>query len=338
MNYNEIINKKKLVDNYLRKKKTITILDALLINIEGNYLYITINYYKKYKVYKIDWINLSLIENKEVDNWINSNLIYIKSINLIKDIITNNGMCEEYIDEDNIDSNIIINSYLKDYNYNINRFEFKRYIPSCWSFLADIMQIVFENMPKTCYVYFQIMIEKLIKPEKNTVFAFDMKKGDIDSLFEPLIINQGKKYFDNNISFVERIDNITYAVIKDNQNYLTSINYNDVTKELQLGCTCEYNHFCKHMYAALLALKKKKKKKFYKISYVDNSKSIIDNLKNFNYFLCIGIIQDYFIVVIDYNLELLPILDNNKLNFKIIEDDKDHNLEIDLQKYLEKHR
>ena len=56
--------------------------------------------------------------------------------------------------------------------------------------------------------------------------------------------------------------------------------------------------------------------------------------------LCIGIFKDYFIVVNsnNYTLDLIPILDNNKLNFKIIEDDDNHNLEIDLERFLKNNR
>ena len=137
--------------------------------------------------------------------------------------------------------------------------------------------------------------------------------------------------------FIETINNITYSVVKGTQEYLVTINHHKDTNEMQLSCNCAYPSFCKHMYATILALQNKEEKKFYKITPVDNNKSLLDNIKDFNYFLCLGIVDDYFLVVDNNELHIVPILENNMVSAKIVEDDENKTLEHQLKEYLDIH-
>lgn len=335
----EILQRKELVDKYLNKKKYVCLIDAFFYNIDDVSLYLRLDYCNKTSTYRINWVNLNTLDDKKTDNWINSNLIYPSMVNKIKAIISSNGIVDDYKDSDNIDSKIIINSYLKDYEYNRNSFEFDRYIPKCWKFLADLLAIIFDGMPKYLYPLFQITIEKIIEPNVNSVFNFDLKKDKIDSLFSPEIIQRGKDYYkDGKILFLEKQNDFYYSVVNGNQKYLVSIVNKENTKEVQMSCTCPYDDFCKHIYATLLAIKNNKEKKFFKIAYIDDEKNIIDNLKSFNYLLCAGIFEDYFVVEENFNFAFVPILKDNKLLYKIVEDDEKKTLEKQLNKYLKKHQ
>ena len=273
------------------------------------------------------------MNTNKVSTWINSALIHPSKVDEFKAIIANNGVSLDYIDNDNIDSLVTVTSYLTNYENNKKVFEFKRYIPSCWKFLADAIYILFNYMPKYMYPMFQILVQKIVEPRLSSLFAFDFEKDDYKKLFNDAVIEKGENYYkDKRVVYLENFNNALYSVVRGESDYLVSIIHNDDVNELQLSCTCPADHFCKHMYAAIKAYKNKEVKKFYKIAYVNED--VLESIKNFNYFLCIGIYQDFFIVIQDDNYSLLPILNDNKLNMKIIEDDDKKSLEKELNKYL----
>ena len=338
MNEKEILQRKELVDKYLNKKKYLCLFDMYLYNIDSLSFYIRLDYDKRVNTYRVNWINLSFMDDNKVESWLNTNLIYPSMVHEFKNIIASNGIVDDYIDNDDINSKVIINSYRTDYECNKRTFVFKRYIPNCWQFLADAIYILFESLPKYQYPLFQILVEKLIKPDINCVFAYDFEKDNVDNLFNKQTITKGKEDYKNNkVRFLEKKDNIYYSVISDKEEYLVTIINNKDTKEVQMTCNCNHNSFCKHIYSTLLAIKNNKENKFYKIARINNNKNVIDNLKEFNYLLCVDIVDDYFIVIDNLNYLLLPILENNKLLYKIIEDDKNKTLENKLNKYIKEH-
>lgn len=333
----ELLEKKKLIDKYFSKTKSKLLFDILFINIDNITLYIRLDLMTKANTFRLFWINLTAMNTKKVEDWVNTNLMYPSLVERFKNIMVSNRNIKDFIDKDKIDSKVIINSYFTDYETNARTFEFKRYIPKCWDFLADALFIIFDGMPRYLYPIFQIVVEKLIDPGKNCVFVFDLKKDKIDNIFDPVVISKGKEYYEHNkIVFIEKQDNTTYSVIKGTKDYVVSIISNNDTKEVQFTCDCEYPHLCKHIYATLLAMNKKEEKKFYKIAYVDSDKNIMDNIKNFSYFFCADIYEDYFVVIENNTFRLYPIIENNKLNFRIIEDDDKKYLERKLKAYLKK--
>ncbi len=335
----EILNKKNLIDKYLKKQKHICIFDILTNDVNNLSLYIRLDYVKKSSLYKVIWVNLTQMTSNKASEWINTNLIYPSQAEEFKRIIATNGITKDYIDNDDINCSVIMNSHITNYPNNKTTFEFKRYIPECWSFLADALFIIFDSMPKYLFVEFQVLTQKLVNPNVNSIFIFDLNKDNIDDLFEDKIIERGKEYYKNNrVTYIEKQNDTTYAIVSGTQNYLTVVHYLDNTKEMQLSCTCDCNHFCKHMYATLLAMKDNVNYKFFKIAYIDDSKSILDNIQNFNYFLCAGIYKDSFVIINNDNFEFIPILDNTILKFKIVEDDKNHTLEKELKEYLDKNQ
>ena len=335
----EIIKNKKLIDKYLKKEKHICVFDILINDVNNLSFYIRLDYSKKNSLYKVIWVNLTQMSTNKASEWINSSLIYPTQVEKFKEIIATHGITQDYIDEDDIECNVIMNSYITNYVNNKKTFEFKRYIPLCWSFLADAIYIIFDALPRFMFLEFQVLTQKLVNPKINTIFVFDLEKDNIDDLFEDKIIEMGKEYYKNNrVTYIEHLKDTTYAIVCGTQNYLTVVHYSKSTKEMQMSCTCDCNHFCKHMYATLLAMKDKLEYKFFKISYIDNSKSLLDNISNFSFFLCAGIYKDSFVIINNDNFEFIPILNDNMLNFKIVEDDKNHTLEKELKEYLDKNQ
>lgn len=333
----EILNKKQLIDKYFKKAKNNILLDVFFYNVDGLSLYITLTYDKKTNAYKLFWINLSVMNTNKVCDWINVNLVYPSSVDKINSLLANNKDVKEYKDVDNIDSKIIINSYFKNYESKVKKFIINRYIPKELEFLADLLFTLFDSMPKYLFPMFQITIEKLIDPKPNILFAFDYNKDNIDKLFDKKVIESGKKYYkDNRVNFIERseVDNYIYAVVRGTNYYLVSIFYNDDVKELLLNCNCDEQGFCKHMYAALEAYKNKDNKRFYKVAHVNEEGNILEIVQNFKYVFCADIFDDCFVLVSNNTFILHPIIENNKVSFKIIEDDEKKTLEKKLKKYL----
>ena len=333
--YDEIKDKKLKIDKILKKKKHLCLFDLTFNDQDLFKLYVRLDYVKTSNVFKVVWVNLGQMTSKKTEDWINYNLIYPKEVERFKEIIAKNGISKDYIDKDKVNAKCVINSYITDYEYNKKTFEFKRYIPKCWEFLADALYILFEAMPKYLHVEFQILIEKLIQPQKNTIFVRDNKKDNLDDLFDDKTIATGLALHKvGAVAYIEKTNNVTYSVVRAMENYLVSVYDLKETKEMQLSCTCQNHGFCEHMYAALTAMNNKEEKKFFKIAKVDDDKSLLDNINNFEYFLCPGLFEGNFVVIQGDNYQLLPIIVNDKLQFKIVEDDKDKSLEKALKEYL----
>jgi hypothetical protein len=339
METDKINAKQKLITKYLKKNNEINIFTILLNNIDGANIYIALCWHKKNKTFRVFWFDINHMETDKVSDWVNSNLIFVERVNEFKRIIAEHGMSEEYIDKDDInDSQIIMQSFITNYEFNRQLFTFKRYIPKCWQFLADAIYILFDNMPRVYYLFFQIMIEKIIIPSENNIFAWDLKKNDITKLFNPEVQKIGNQIYENNqINKMESIKDTTYALVTGKQNNLVTILNNPQTKEVAFTCTCHKHTFCEHIYAAYLAYQNKYISKYYKISYKDENKSLLERLKSFSYFLCLDIDNNDFIVIKNSKIVRVPILDNKgKCNWEILEDNNQY-LENRLKEYLKGH-
>ena len=337
MTIEEVKRKKTLIDKYFNKKRENCLLDLYIEDIDDLAFYFILNKVTKADTYRLYWINITAMSTDKVEDWVNSNLVYPSKVEEIKSILLNNQQSKESNKEEKNKSFIELNFYFSDIIMKKNTYQFYRYIPPYLGYIADILFIVFESTPKYMFQIFQIMIERMVNPDINCVFVYDLEKDDIDKLFDKDSINKGKKIYKNNdILFIEKYLDVNYATIKAEINELVSVIYHEDTKEVQFTCTCEKNHICEHIYATLLAIKNNDKKSFYKIAYIDENKDIINNLKDLNYLLCAGIYDDSFVVISNFGYQLVPILTNNKLNFKILEDDDENNLEITLNEYLEK--
>lgn len=331
--------KKTLVDKYLKNCKMVKIFDIYMENIDSISMYITLTYQLKSKTYRVNWVDLTAMENNKVGDWFNSNLLFPEKAEKFKSIIATNPNCEAFIDKDSIDSRVLMNSYITNYDPKIRTFEFKRYIPRCWSFLNKAILILFQNLPGNCFSFYQIMMEKLISPEKGYIFYYDEKKNDLDRLFDEKVKIAGKTIYDSKaVTFIEKVKDVYYGIVETDAKYLVEIMVKDDVKEAQLFCSCGCQSFCQHMYASLLAIKNKTGNKFYKITEKNEELSLLDRVKNFNYYLCLGIKGDSFIVIIGNRIAALPILDiGNNMNWEIVEDDEKKTLEHSLTSFLNEH-
>ena len=108
-------------------------------------------------------------------------------------------------------------------------------------------------------------------------------------------------------------------------------------KKMQVYCTCPCEFYCKHIYAVILAIRNNKYNRFYKIMYRNPNKNLLERIMDFEYFLCLGTLEQNFEIINNYGeLELIPILDkNDKYNWEIIEDSEDEKLAKQVKYFLD---
>ena len=106
---------------------------------------------------------------------------------------------------------------------------------------------------------------------------------------------------------------------------------------MQVFCSCPCEFYFKHMYAVILAIRNMEFNRFYKIMYKNPDKSLLERVMEFNYFLCLGVLEQNLEIINNYGeLELVPILDiNNKYNWEILEDSEDEKLTKQIKYFLD---
>ena len=71
--------------------------------------------------------------------------------------------------------------------------------------------------------------------------------------------------------------------------------------------------------------------------YKNPNKNLLERIMDFEYFLCLGLVEQNFEIINNYGeLELVPILDvNNKYNWEILEDSEDEKLMKQVKYFLD---
>ena len=331
-----------LIKKYYKKNQLF--LELRLINYENHNLYICINEIEKDKSYRLSWFDLDEINDKNIEKYICCQYISSKIINMIRNDFSKYIVSSQYQDEFLTDKDtVVLNANIKtecDKSINVS---FKKYLPKQLSHLANLIIFIFRNMPKR---YEMILFEILAKLTNTTEkyeykkeFEFDLFNGDIDKLFSYQICERGKKYYEESkVKFLEKIDDRYFAVVEGTQKYLTIIKYDEKESKMQVYCSCPCEFYCKHMYAVILATRNNKFNPFYKIMYNNPNQSILERIMDFDYLLCVGIVEQNFEIINNYGeFELIPVLDtNNQFNWKVLEDSNDQKLTKQIKNLLMK--
>lgn len=316
-----------LISKYFKTQKTKLLIEVGLENYNDRNLYFRIDYFKKDKVYKLSFIDLDYIESNNIGTWINSSLIEPNNITYLENLFN------DYTGEDVLvkDNNYLV--YINTFFNKFIHFEFNRFLPPNLDFLIELFMIIFNNCPKKIESYF-FEISAILTNTKssytyNDSIKFNLEKDDIDKLFDDQVIDRGKKYYeDDQIKFLEKIDNQYIAMVEGADDYIIIIDYDKTKHIMQLFCSCPSKLYCKHLYATLLAIKNKKFKPFYKVVYERKDSTLLQKIIDFKYFLCVGIEKEYLkLVNKEGNIDIVPLRDmNNICNFRVIEDDDSKSL------------
>lgn len=341
LNVNEKIS---LIKKYYKKNPTF--LEMSLINYEKYNLFICINEMSKNESYRLSWFDLDEITNKNIEKYVSCQFISYEIINMIKEDFSKFVVDSQYHDEFlTEESTVILKANIKTKKDDKFDISFKKYLPKSLSNLADLIIFIFRNMPRKYEGFLFEMLAKLTgsteKYEYKKEFEFDLFNDDIDKLFSYQICQRGKNYYEESkIKFLEKIDDRYFAVVEGTEKYLTIIKYNEEEKLMQVYCSCPCEFYCKHMYAVILAIRNNDFNRFYKIMYKNPNKSLLERIMDFEYFLCLGVVEQNLEIINNYGeFELVPILDvDNKYNWEILEDSDDEKLMKQIKYFLDNER
>ena len=312
-------------------KNTDMLFDLYLENYHNFYIYIRLDYYKKLKLYKLSWIDLANIDNKDIASTISYEYIPLGIIGELEQIAKNININKyEKITKD--EYKVTINNNLFNNKFTLI---FNRYIPKELSVLFNLLVVIFDNLPRKLNSFLEELGAEIIgntkKYEYTEEFKFDLFNDDLDKLFDYQIIERGKEYHkEGRVFFLEKIKDRYFAVVGGkNILYVVIIKYDEENKKTSVYCSCPCEFYCKHIYAVILAIRNNELRKFYKITHNSNDLNLLDRIMNFNFLLTIGIDDDgnNYLVIEDGQLKLLPVLNNNgKSEWIVLEDDEKETL------------
>ena len=332
-------NNKKIALIKKQYKNTDMLFDLYLENYHNFYIYIRLDYYKKLKLYKLSWIDLANIDNKDIANTISYEYIPLGIIGELEQIAKNINI-NKYDKITKDEYKVTINNNLFNNKFT---FTFNRYIPKELSILFNLLVVIFDNLPRKLNSFLEELGAEIIgntkKYEYTEEFDFDLFNDDLDKLFDYQVIARGKEYHkEGRVFFLEKIKDRYFAVVGGkNILYVVIIKYDEENKKTSVYCSCPCEYYCKHIYAVILAIRNNELRKFYKITHNSNDINLLDRIMNFNFLLTIGIDDggNNYLVIEDGQLKLLPVKNNQgKSEWIILEDDSNDSLTKRLKEIL----
>lgn len=324
-------------------KKNETFLELRLVNYEKVNLFICVTKTSDKRDYKLSWFDLDDIEGSDINKYISCQYIPHEVIENVKSFYSN---CTVNMEQEKplIYENdmVFLNANIVTKENETIDISFRRYLPKSMSNLMDLFIFIFKNMSKKFEGFlFEILAELTgseSKYEYKKEFVFNLFEDDINTLFEFQIVQRGINYYEEGrVKFLEKIDDRYFAIVEGNEKYLVIIKYNDEEEKMQVYCTCPCEFYCKHMYAVIMAIRNDEFNRFYKVSYRNPDKDLLERIIDFNYVLCIGVVEQNLEIINDYGeIELVPILDvHGKNNWIVIEDSEDEELTKQIKYFID---
>ena len=328
MDNKELIKK---VQSYF--KKDINLIELLLVNYENVNYYIRIDKDKKKAICYLRSINLNIIDKFD-KKYINQEVLLDQPVNTIVDILSKAQIHD--IDTSKTDSKKDLVSFkakIDDIEY---KYTFNLFMPKNIPYLADVLYIIFSNLPKRLFPLFEEMSASLTNKEIKYLykkpFKFDLFKGDYNKIYDKKTIELGEKQYNNqNVRYLELINETYYATIEDMEKktlYSVLVTYNKKEHIVSQSCSCPKECFCEHMYAVNEAIRNKDLFNYYKVRLNRPDDDMYNKLFSLNYYLCLGIDQDKLAIVFpDGTIDAVPVLGiDHKSLFEVVEDDDEKNL------------
>ncbi len=324
------------IDDYLRKRGHELVMSIYLSNYNGNNIYIRFDYIRKLAVYKIVWIDLNFFNVKTIEDFISSQMVTkylsLKIVEAMQKITYENTYS---FNDDILGDRVEILSYFKG---EPREFIFDRFLPLELENLIDPMALIFAYLPRSMEVFLQEIFAKFDGLEERYNYTkpvkFDLFKGDSIKIFRATSIQAGGKLYETGqVRFLEKVDDKYLAIVEDNGPHLILLS--KVSDEYVLmWCDCKVNHYCKHIYAALLALREKNFNNFYKVKYTGREETLLEKVTIGNFHYTFGIKDDKILLIsTDGKIFPVDIIQNGKCAFEVLEDDDECTLSKELAKY-----
>lgn len=282
-----------LIKKFLLKYKNYNpFIELTLDNYNGYNLFITMSFDKKNNILKLFYVDLDAFNPNKIKYFINEQLVFPDFYDNLLNIL-NNEKLENFVDINPLYPDrvkMIINT-LDKRNYS---FEFSRYISHNHIALSVIIVKIFDYLPYMLQIFNDTMHDLLLDRvnDYNKIYNFDLFNDDINLIFHNDIIERSKEY---NVSFLEKIGNMYYAVVSGTNDYLVTIYYDDKKNISHFYCSCPCDFNCKHIATVIRAIRNKEVKKFYKLAY-NKGIDLIDRLLNKNFILCLDVDSEGYIV------------------------------------------
>lgn len=326
------------INKHLYKKGHELVMSLLFDEYNANQIYVRVDYLPKLSVYKVVWVDLNFIDEKNLEHYINMQMMTKfmadRLINIMLDSKYESGIFEK---EGIIGDRVEIISYLKEDRYD---FVFDRFLPLEWKFLIDPLVIIFSYLPKGMECILNEIFGKFDGLEEmydfSKPFKFSLKKDSLEKIFKKPVLDHADVIIeDERISFLEKVKDKYIAIVEGK----TPVSV--VVRELEgdyirLSCSCEEKGACYHVAAVMQAIKNKKKyNNFYKVKLIDDgNENLLDKITNAAIFLCFGIVEDRLLMVSEHGVIFEePICINGKVRFEVIEDDDEMSLSEVIEGY-----
>ena len=330
-----------LIRKYFRKDKMF--LELILFNYSGYYIYVRIDYLKKTKSYKLSWFDLDKVLDNNIDKY--SSFEYMED-NIINDIsfIFNNYDCDlEEKRSLNDEDLVTLKANIKTKVNKMIDVEFNRYLPRDLRVLDSLFIIIFRYLPKRLDSFLEEIFASIYNNstyDYRREIDFDLFNDDIDDIFSYNITKRGLDYYENDkVLYLEKVDDRYFGVVLGNEKYVTVIRYNKEKKKLSVYCSCPCDFYCKHIYAVILSIRNNELKRFCKIMFKDKSKNLLERMLDYDYFLCLDVVDDKYLEIINNkgDIELVPIFDSEGMEqFDILEDTDEFLITNKIRKIIDK--
>lgn len=312
----------KKINSYLSKEKHFnSFLSIRLFNKSPYNFYITCGTNKKNDLLKLYWIDLDAYNTCGID-CLNEETLFGEFYSKLELFILNAKIdsFEEYekLYPDYTCMDIKVNN--KDYS-----FKFSRYIPKSKRVIVDIFAYVFDFLPMIIQKFLEEMIEDLagVRRDYLRCYNFDLMKDDLSMIFNDKIIERGIFYYKNNyVKFLEKIGDLYYAVVTGDKDYLIVLGTNQDKTVLSFTCSCPCEFACKHVVSVILAIRENKYNPFYKLTYNNDKRSLLNRILNKNFILCLDVVDDNYVIV-DESTRTITTLPTST-NVSIFEDHNDY--------------
>ena len=326
----------KKIDTYLNKKSHINYFTVKLISYNNNYIYIRFDYVDKIKAYKVVWFDLKYINIKELDQYINMQLVtsffankmveFLSKVQIDSGEVLNHNVLGDRIE--------IINKLIPS---NIKTYTFDRFLPLEWKELIDPLALLFSYLPRSMEPIlneiFGIFDRAVDYYNSKKPIKFNLEKDNIDSLFNREIVIKGRRLEDR-VEFLELVEGKYIAIVSQNEPVLVVIE--PVTNDFySMWTSLNSDYLNEYIYAVLQCIKDKKYNDFYKVKYINkNNKNLFDRVRKGDYYLSFGVDKDNLLIISNQGAILeVPILENGKCVFEVIEDDDDLSLSKIIKEY-----
>lgn len=329
----------KIIDNYLSRLGHDKIFTVNLKKFNGNNIYIRFDYVKTIKAYKIVWVDLKFVNKRNIGDYINMQIVTSLLANRFMEFVFSLDLeSGSYYNDRIIGDRVEIVNYAKGVKL-ASTYIFDRFLPLEWKSLVDPLAIIFSYLPRSMECFLNEIFAKLDGVEDNFNYVkpvkFDLFKDDVKDIFKPAIIARGNKYYlDEKVVFLEKINDKYIAIVEGTYPYLVIFHLID-EEHVVMWCNCKHKGYCKHSYAALLALRNGKFKPFYKVKYLDNpNETLLDKVVDGGFNMCFGVEGDNLLLVSnDGGIVVQPIINEGRVMFEVIEDDD----ELSLSEYIDKY-